>query len=91
MFVESFVDIKQSKFYDSLNQVLDYWIADIHGITDVNNWKSILSEKGLNSVVIQLVEAMRLEVDLAKYTPVIDASQMEEAYKKIEFIVSHQS
>jgi hypothetical protein len=81
----------QNKFYDSLNQVLDYWIADIHGITDMSNWKSILSEKGLNSVVIQLVEAMRLEVDLAKYTPVIDASQMEEAYKKIEFIVSHQS
>jgi hypothetical protein len=81
----------QNKFYDSLNQVLDYWIADIHGITDMSNWKSILSEKGLNNVVIQLVEAMRLEVDLAKYTPVIEASQMEEAYKKIEFIVSHQS
>jgi len=81
----------QSKFYDTVNQVLDYWITDIHGITDVINWKSQLSEKGINSVVINLVETMRLEVDLAKYTPVIDTEQMEEAYKKIEFIVSHQS
>jgi hypothetical protein len=81
----------QSKFYDTVNQVLDYWITDIHGITDVINWKSELSEKGINSVVINLVETMRLEVDLAKYTPVIDTEQMEEAYKKIEFIVSHQS
>jgi hypothetical protein len=81
----------QSKFYDTVNIVLDYWITDIHGITDVINWKSELSEKGINSVVINLVETMRLEVDLAKYTPVIDTKQMEEAYKKIEFIVSHQS
>jgi hypothetical protein len=88
---ESLENGTQNKFYDSLNQVLDYWITDIHGIKDISNWKSILSEKGLNNVVIQLVDAMRLEVDLAKYTPVIDASQMEEAYKKIEFIVSHQS
>jgi len=88
---ESLEARQQSKFYDILNQVLNFWLSDIHGISDISNWKSMLSEKGINSVVINLVEAMRLEVDLAKYTPVINTAQMEEAYKKIEFIVSHQS
>jgi BatD DUF11 like domain len=79
----------QSKFYDTLTQVLDYWVIDIHEVSDLNNWKSKLSEKGISNVVINLADAMRQEVDLAKYTPVIDAAQMEESYKKIEFIVSH--
>jgi hypothetical protein len=79
----------QSKFYDTLTQVLDYWVTDIHEVSDLNNWKSKLSEKGISNVVINLVDAMRQEVDLAKYTPAIDAAQMEESYKKIEFIVSH--
>lgn len=78
-----------SKFYDNLSQVLDYWITDIHEVTDMSNWKSILSEKGINEMVIDLADVMRQEVDLAKYTPVIKAVQMNEAFINAEFIVSH--
>jgi hypothetical protein len=78
-----------SKFYDNLSQVLDYWITDIHEVTDMSNWKSTLSDKGINEMVIDLADVMRQEVDLAKYTPVIKAVQMNEAFINAEFIVSH--
>jgi hypothetical protein len=88
---ESMENNQQNQFYDRLGLLLDFWVKDVQGISDLSQWKTLLAEKGVQPTLLNLVQSLRQEIDIAKYTPVLEEGQMQEAYQKVVFVVSQQS
>jgi hypothetical protein len=79
------------QFYSQLNRVLDEWMMKKYRADASGNWQQALLQNGVDAKLIDQIESLKKDAELAMYTPFVMDSKMIEDLNAIQQIIGKRN